>query len=165
MKNLLTCYLAWLCILTYLSTTNPSIANSCITPPNLKEIRSAHLASVNSLRTKANVTRLRNDQTLDVVAQDYACLLASTGHFGHRGPDGSELTERVPGFGTEFCFVAENLARGQPSLQQAIRDWQGSRAHRKNLQLKAAQQVGFGVALTGVARQPVVWVQVFGSRC
>lgn len=170
-------------------------ADTCSDYPGLRIVRGSHLDQVNAIRARQTVGKLVSNGTLDEIAQLYACLLAQTGHFDHVGPDGSTLSERVSLGGYRYCFVAENLARGYPTVDAAIRGWVTSEGHWKNLKHSAAQEIGLGAAYAGDApaptrdgprslgdlatsldgkprlnvavidRRSVVWVQVLGAPC
>lgn len=158
--------------------------------PVLERHRDQHLAQLNGLRGRNDLSALRSSSELDGVAQTYACLLAATGHFDHVGPDGSTLGRRVAHLTLPLCAFAENLARGQNNVRAALADWVLSEAHRQNLYSPGMSLVGLGVAM----RQPsepdttrasslsalaesvapkrgdgagsgYVWVQIFAREC
>jgi uncharacterized protein YkwD len=60
-------------------------------------------------------------------------------------------------------FVGENIASGQPSVDQVMDGWMASDEHRPNILSKVFTEAGFGLAI-GKNRGgfQVIWVQLFG---
>jgi len=165
----------------------------CATVPDLDAVRAEHLTKLNGIRIRAGVKELVPDARLDDAAQAYACLLARTGHFDHIGPGGTAPDDRARAVGYKFCGVAENLAKGQQSVEQVLIGWVRSPGHLENLRRKGMSDIGFGVAfVTDVAAvdrtgpgslselaqsldgrprdailptQNYVWVEMFGAPC
>lgn len=168
-------------------------APECSAVPFLDGTRDRHLEMTNGVRLRQEVGALTASARLDRVAQDYACLLAATGHFDHVGPDGSTLSQRAEDGGYDFCAIAENLARGQTDLVEALKGWIDSPGHWRNLIFDEVTELGFGAAyldpeaegrkvgaLSALfpdaetssseeslphAAQQIVWVQLFGRPC
>ncbi|WP_261384747.1 CAP domain-containing protein [Vannielia litorea] len=163
----------------------------CMAMPDLIERRSQHLSEINRIRARNGLESLLPDFRLDMAAQDYACLLARSGHFAHQGPDGSEPGTRTVAAGYDFCLVAENLAKGQRTVSEAISAWVQSPGHWANIRLGPARHLGFGMAplagggsaatgglstlfpdaagaIASTTPYPVhgyVWVELFASPC
>lgn len=53
--------------------------------------------------------------------------------FSHSRPDGSEFSSAYSQTGLEFHHCAENLAVGQYTAEEVVRDWIESETHRANL--------------------------------
>jgi uncharacterized protein YkwD len=123
-----------------------AFAQGCLETPGVAALREEHLDRVNSIRGRHDIPSLSQNSLLDDVAQDYACLLAATGHFDHIGPDDSTLSERIRRGGYKFCVAAENLASGQQSLLEAVVGWVRSPGHYRNLREPSVVDVGFGAA-------------------
>jgi hypothetical protein len=136
---------AAICLLLTLAAGSAAQA-ACREVSDLGSARTEHLGKLNAIRKRQEVGTLAPSRLLDKVAQDYACLLADTGHFDHVGPDGSTLSERVERAGYRFCIVAENLARGQRTVAEALMGWITSDGHWRNLRRKGITEVGFGAA-------------------
>ncbi len=167
--------------------------DGCAPIDGLEQVRRAHLRSLNAIRVRAGLRVLAVDARLDRVAQDFACLLARTGQFDHVGPDGSTLGDRVRAGGYGYCLIAENIARGQRSVDEVLLGWVKSPGHLANIRRPEVIEIGFGVAhavvsgaevgepagslgelaesLDGRPRAAVapmralVWVQLFGRPC
>jgi len=89
-------------------------------------------------------------------AAAHADDLAGSGRFSHEGSNGSSVGQRVRQQGYKFCFVAENIAKGQGSLQEVLEGWMASPGHRRNI--LAEQAVEFGL----VQGPGNLWVMVLG---
>lgn len=98
-------------------------------------------------------------QTLERVAQGHANEMAARGYFSHSGANGSSVGDRVKGAGYKWCFVAENIAKGQTSLGQVMTGWKQSKGHYQNMIHKKVVEIG-------VARGPDnLWVMVLARPC
>lgn len=129
-------------------------AQGCLETANLSKLRMDHLDKVNSIRSRNGLNALVQNDLLNAVAQDYACLLAASGHFDHVGPDGSTLSERIRAGGYEFCVAAENLASGQQSILEAIVGWVRSPGHYRNLKQPDVTEIGLGAAYPDPSAAP-----------
>lgn len=159
---------------------------------DLADLRAEHLVKLNRIRVREGLGTLAPESRLDRVAQDYACLLARTGHFDHTGPDGSTPSQRVQAGGYTYCLIAENIAKGYQSVDTVLQGWVKSPGHLENIRRKGVVDLGFGVtyATTGGAtpgrpaslselaetldgqprdtvlpEQVYLWVQLFGKQC
>ncbi|MFU8834137.1 MAG: CAP domain-containing protein [Roseovarius sp.] len=95
---------------------------------------------------------------LSRAAARHARDMALRGYFSHTGADGSTIAERVRREGYGFCFVAENIARGQATLDEVLLSWMSSDGHRRNILHDQAAEFG-------LARAPGnVWVMVLGRQ-
>ena len=104
---------------------------------------------------------LARDAKLDLAAKYQANLLALYGYFDHASPlDGSTLTDRVAAAGFAFRFVAENIAKGQPTPESVVDGWLHSPGHCHNLMSRDAQRIGVAAVSAG---NVLHWVQVFGA--
>jgi uncharacterized protein YkwD len=65
--------------------------------------------------------------------------------------------DRVRRQGYGFCFVAENIAKGQGSLERVLNGWLASPGHRRNILASQAREFG-------LVRGPGnLWVMVLGK--
>jgi uncharacterized protein YkwD len=116
---------------------------------------------VNAARSRAGLPAVQTSSRLASAAQRYACQLARTGTFAHRGPDGSDLRTRVSAVGYPACRAAENLALGHDAAT-VVPAWMDSQGHRRNLLDAELQDLGLGVAVAG--GRPYI-VLVLGRPC
>jgi len=125
------------------------------------------LAAVNTLRRAAGVRPLRLCPSLSAAAQDYAVSMASTGHYGHVGVDGSQPWDRMSAHGYSWTGAAENIAGGFSRVPVVMQAWHASAGHYDNLVNPSLQHVGFGKATVAGSPLGTYWVQDFaaGGRC
>lgn len=97
---------------------------------------------------------------LDGVALAHAEDMAAHGRMDHAGSDRSTAPERVARAGYDWSKVAENIAAGQRTPEEAVASWLRSPAHCANLMDPALTQTGIGVA--DGAGGPY-WAQVFAT--
>lgn len=100
--------------------------------------------------------------TLDGVALAHAEDMAARGRMEHAGGDGSTPAERASRAGYAWMRIAENVAAGQSTPEQAVASWLTSSAHCANLMDAAFTETGIGVATAGAGGP--YWAQVLGSR-
>ncbi|MHA7874305.1 CAP domain-containing protein [Roseivivax sp.] len=107
-----------------------------------------------AFRARAGLGPLAPNPRLQAMAEAHARDLTRNARFSHIGSDGSDIAERARRAGYRFCRLAENLARGQGSIEAALRGWTTSPAHLQNLLLR-------DVTEAGLARAPGnLWVLV-----
>jgi uncharacterized protein YkwD len=112
---------------------------------------------VNTFRASEGRSALRRSAKADAAARAHARDMAENGFFAHRGSDGSSVGGRLKAAGCRFTGAAENIAKGQTSVEQVVADWITSPGHRTNLLGPYAQY--------GAARAGDVWVLVLASGC
>lgn len=127
-----------------------------------EELRRELLAAVNRERRRARRGALARDPGLDRAAQERADDMARRRYFGHTAPDGVTFVQVLEAADYDAFSVAENIARGQGTVVEAMDGWMDSPGHRRNLLDGDFTAVGFGVAVgifdDGPSR---VWVQLF----
>jgi uncharacterized protein YkwD len=135
--------------------------------PSVLGWRQDMLVRVNAVRAAAGVPPVRACAALRRSAQSYAGLMASTDSFGHIGPDGSQPWDRMRSQGYTYRTAAENIAAGQGSVDQVMREWIASPAHYANLVNPLFRHVGFGHAGDASSTYRGYWVQDFarGGGC
>ena len=114
---------------------------------------------INEIRKEKRRKVIRYSPQLEAVAAAHANDMASQGYFSHTGANGSSIGDRTTGQGYKWCFVAENIARGQQSLEEVMAGWKASKGHYKNMTHKKAGEFG-------LARGPDnYWVMVLAAPC
>lgn len=114
------------------------------------------LQLTNDERAKAGCGALKRDATLDKVAQDYTASMQRSGKFSHTGADGSTFDQRQRRAGYDRPG-GENIAQGQDSADEVVRDWMNSPGHRRNILDCTFTSIGLGA---GGADE--YWAQEFG---
>ncbi|MEM7774556.1 MAG: CAP domain-containing protein [Pseudomonadota bacterium] len=136
--------------------------------PDLPKVETVILEMTNAFRRNNDVGELRREPLLDAAARAFARYLARSGKFSHTA-DGRQPADRVSRAGYKFCQVAENLALHRDSrgftakklAGAAVRGWQGSPGHRKNMLAPHVVEIGIGVA-KAPAINKYISVQLFG---
>ncbi|SFO00629.1 Cysteine-rich secretory protein family protein [Roseovarius lutimaris] len=120
----------------------------------------ASLDRVNAARAKSGRGAITLSPKLTRAAAAHARDMAENRYFGHTGANGSSIGDRVGRQQYRFCFVAENIAKGQGTLDEVLRGWMASPGHRQNMLHKSAAEYG-------LVRGPgSLWVMVLGrSGC
>lgn len=115
--------------------------------------------ALNQLRAAQGRAPVAYSSALEQAALAHATDMARTGTFSHTGSNGSDVGQRVSGAGYEWCFVAENIAKGQETLQRAITGWRNSRGHYRNMIHRRAKAFGLARA------EGRYWVMVLAAPC
>jgi uncharacterized protein YkwD len=130
---------------------------------DLGDMRRRMLDRVNAERRRHSLPAIAPSAPLDRVAQDYADDMLKRSHYGHVDPEGLTVRERAYAGGYDLRFIAENLAAGQPTVDEAMDGWMKSEKHRENILSKIYTEAGFGLAIGKNRRgYQIIWVQVFG---
>ncbi|MGR3758684.1 CAP domain-containing protein [Roseobacteraceae bacterium NS-SX3] len=116
--------------------------------------RNAALGRINGLRAGSGLPALAYSAELEQAARAHAADMAGKGFFSHTGSNGSSLGTRLTRLGYGWCAAAENIAKGQPGLAEAMASWQASRGHRKNMLSREVTE--FAIARSGGN----IWVMV-----
>ncbi|HKL56277.1 MAG: CAP domain-containing protein [Roseovarius sp.] len=122
----------------------------------MDDLGDASRSWLNTVRAQAGVGAVTPSAKLRKAAAAHARDLAASGAFSHQGSDGSQVGVRVRRTGYRYCFVAENLAKGQGSLEAVLKGWMGSKGHRRNMLSREAEEFA-------LVRGPGnLWVMVLG---
>ena len=109
----------------------------------------------NQRRKEAGCGALQPDARLARAAEAHASDMAENGYFSHQSRDGRRFEHRVRAAGYPRPG-AENIAKGQTSASQVVREWMASPPHRSAMLTCAFTTIG-------VARVDNYWVQEFGK--
>lgn len=113
--------------------------------------------ALNAYRAENGRASLAYSRALQTAAEAHAQDMAARAFFDHRGSDGSNVGERVSRQGYGWCFVAENIAKGQASLGDVMQAWAGSQGHRCNMLSRQAQEFAL------VEAPGRIWVMVLAA--
>ena len=117
----------------------------------------AATAALNAFRSEQGRSPVALSRPLQRAAEAHAQDMARRGFFSHSGSSGSSVGDRVRAQGYGFCFVAENIAKGQKSLAQVMQSWAGSQGHRRNMADRRATEFALARAKGNV------WVMVLAA--
>lgn len=118
-------------------------------------------------RAKHGVAPLRYHTELEASAQGHALDMKIRDYFSHENPEGQRSGDRIKetGYGVvnaQECrcsykvYLGENIAKGQTTVAQVIKEWMESPSHREAMLSKDYQEVGVGIV-------DDIWVLNFGS--
>jgi uncharacterized protein YkwD len=144
------------------------------TPPAASaagEVAARALQLVNEARARARqcggrtfqpAAPLRRNALLDQAAAAHARDMAAHSFMAHEGRDGSSFDTRISRTGYRWRSVAENVAAGQPSAEEVVRDWIESPGHCANLMNPAYTEMGLAFATNPRSADGIYWAQTFG---
>jgi len=105
---------------------------------------------------------VKSSPLLDRAAAVHARDMAQHGSLRHEGSDGSTPADRVSRAGYRWRSVGENIASGQTTAQEVVREWIGSPPHCANLMSPRFTDMGIGYAVNKDSADGIYWAQVFG---
>lgn len=122
---------------------------------------------VNMERAKQGVAPLRYHTDLETAAQAHAQDMSIKEYFSHENREGERSGDRIKktGYGVinaQECrcsykvFLGENIAKGQSTVAQVIKEWMESPSHREAMLSRDYQEIGVGIV-------DDIWVLNFGS--
>ncbi|HEU4622335.1 MAG TPA: CAP domain-containing protein [Burkholderiaceae bacterium] len=68
--------------------------------------------------------------------------MATNNYFSHTSLDGTTFGQRISATGYGWYFVAENIAKGQPTVAAVMDSWMKSAGHCANIMNKSVADVG-----------------------
>jgi uncharacterized protein YkwD len=134
----------------------------------LPYLRDAVIKLVNIERVQRGLKPVLQNDALTASAQRYAEMMARQGFFSHVSPDGETFRDRVEGSGyykdfyQQDCLclgrymMAENIARGQKTPQEVMKDWMNSPEHKAAILTPEFTDIGVGI-------RAGLWVEHFGA--
>jgi len=136
-----------------------------VTPlADLAQVRNEMLARVNRARSGVGLPPLVAEERLDQAAQAHAADMLARTFYAHRNPEGEMPRARAEKTGYRAKLIAENIAAGSLSVENALAGWLLSSGHRRNLLDPTVTQLGVGLAVGPFeSRYRVLWVQVFAQ--
>ena len=114
----------------------------------------------NKIRYEHNLHPLRFNQSLTDAAQKHAQYMADTNRLSHYGKGLSRPSDRASKEGYAWYGVGENIAYGQLTVEEVMKDWMNSEGHRQNI-LGDYQDIG--IAVVANKRGQLYWCVVFGK--
>jgi uncharacterized protein YkwD len=143
---------------TSVTLVSPKYASRPVQPLNSQ----AAVAEVNAFRARHGLGPLVLDARLSQAASMQSNTQARRSWIGHRGSDGSKPRDRAVRAGYRPRIVAENVASGQKSFSDVMRNWEKSAGHRKNLLRPDVRAAGVAMAKNESGR--AYWTLVLGSE-
>ncbi len=124
-------------------------------PAAAQDMGGAAQGQTNALRANAGLEPLSVSAALTRAAGGHARDMAQNDFFSHTGSDGSGIGDRARAAGYGFCFIAENIAQGQSSLDAVMTGWMNSTGHRINILSEGAREFA-------LVREGDTWVMMLG---
>lgn len=106
---------------------------------------------------------LRASAALDAAAAMHALDMARNRLFQHEGSDGSTPAARVTRAGYAWSMVAENIAAGTISAEEAVQGWLDSPGHCANIMQPQLTEMGVAYTLARNAKPSIYWSQVLAK--
>lgn len=103
------------------------------------------------------------NQQLAAAALVHSKDMAQQGYFAHADPQGVEVPQRAEAAGYAWRHIAENIARGQTSAQDAVASWITSPGHCRSLMNPRYTDMGAAFSIRNGKRPAAYWTQVFGT--
>ena len=113
----------------------------------------AVLKLVNEEREKQGLGKLTLSTKLNEVAFAKSKDMEVNRYFSHQSPTYGIPFDMLKKFGVSYRSAGENIAKGQATAEQVMRDWLNSSGHRANI-LGNYTEIGIGY-------YNKVWVQLF----
>ena len=101
---------------------------------------------VNAERAKAGLPALKINWQLSRVARYKSADMAERGYFSHYSPTYGTPFHMMENFGLRFSAAGENIAYGQRTPAEVMRDWMNSPGHRNNIMSRSYTEIGVGLA-------------------
>lgn len=118
------------------------------------------LELINEERRKAGLGGVVYNGTLDNAAEKHATHMSLVGSMAHDGIGDGDPGERARAEGWRKSW-GENVATGQTSPEQVVREWMNSPTHRKNILDPNFRNMGVGYVTAANGRS--YWAQEFGA--
>ena len=115
-------------------------------------------------KTFAAAPALRWNIRLQRAATRHASDMAQNNFFDHVGSNGDDVVARVEAQGYSWQTVAENLAAGQDTADEAIEGWLRSPGHCANIMNSAVTEMAMVCVSSEKSDLTYYWTQVFGRR-
>jgi len=135
-------------------TTQQPIAPSAGAQTSASSYADQVVELVNQERAKAGLPALKNNAALANVAWAKAKDMKDNNYFSHTSPTYGSPFDMMKKFGISYRYAGENIAMGQRTPAEVMRDWMNSSGHRANILNQNFTSIGVGY-YNGA------WVQMF----
>ncbi|MDP4096565.1 CAP domain-containing protein [Paenibacillus sp. P96] len=125
-----------------------SNANTGTTAPKLAADKSQFtaqvIALVNKERSKAGLKPVTNHTNLSKMALEKAKDMNKNNYFSHTSPTYGSPFDMMKKFGISYSYAGENIAMGQQTPEEVMKDWMNSPGHRENIMNPNYTLIGAG---------------------
>ena len=137
--------------------------------PDIAAAEAAIIEMTNAFRAEQKLPPVTANPQLTAAARAYARKLGSYRALSHTA-DGTTPSERIAAAGYRYCQVGENLASifdtsgfdAADYADRAVKGWEESPGHRKNMLLPYVTETGVAVAPASATEPKYIAVQLFG---
>lgn len=150
-------------------SSNPQIKNPALIYPgqkinipaqsDVKAIELKVVELVNKVRAQNGLGALTNNWQLERVARYKSTDMMNKKYFSHISPTYGSPFTMMENFGIKFSAAGENIAMGQKTPDEVMKDWMNSPGHRANILSPNYNQIGVGLAKDSYGR--TYWTQMF----
>jgi uncharacterized YkwD family protein len=112
------------------------------------------VALVNQERSKVGLKALKSNSALASMAMVKAKDMKNKNYFDHNSPTYGSPFNMMQKFGITYRYAGENIAMGQRTPAEVMKDWMNSPGHKANIMNKNYSSIG-------VAYYSGEWVQEF----
>ncbi|MHA0858390.1 CAP domain-containing protein [Paenibacillus sp. CMAA1364] len=99
---------------------------------------------VNQERSKAGLSALSMNDQLANMALVKAQDMYDNNYFDHNSPTHGSPFDMMKEFGITYSYAGENIAKGQTTPAQVMKDWMNSTGHKANILSNNFTQIGVG---------------------
>ncbi|WP_100399006.1 CAP domain-containing protein [Bacillus sp. FJAT-44742] len=124
--------------------------------PEAENIREEVIRLTNQEREQNGLNSLEQHGQLMDAAQAKSEDMAEQNYFSHTSPTYGTPFEMIEDFGINYQSASENIAAGQQSAEQVVRNWMESEGHRRNILDANVTHIGIGFEDDGN-----YWTQLF----
>jgi uncharacterized protein YkwD len=128
-------------------------------PFKLTEAEQKLLDLTNAERKQHKLPPLKASPLLFSIARAHSANMARQNKAAHT-LDGKDQFQRLKDAGYDYASAGENIADGNVELEEVMKGWMGSKAHRANLLHPRYTEIGLGMALAG--KDTTYYTQLFG---
>lgn len=123
----------------------------------MSEYASEVVRLVNQERAKNGLSALTVDAKVQAAAEVRAKEQATV--FSHTRPNGTSCFTALQESGAKYNVAGENIAMGQTTPEQVMKDWMNSQGHRENILKSNFSRIGVGIYKDASGR--LYWAQMF----
>lgn len=114
---------------------------------------------VNQEREKYGYSPLQIDTRLTVVARKKSADMRDNRYFSHQSPTYGSPFDMLEKENIRYTMAGENIAAGQRTPSQVVKDWMNSEGHRQNILNPNYTHIGVGYCQGG--SYGTYWTQLF----
>ncbi len=138
------------------ATQNPTVEPTSAPTQDFSKFADEVIRLTNIEREKAGLSPLAKRNDMCEVAQIRSIEISE--YYSHFRPNGEICFELVKEKGIRFNSLGENIASGQTTPEQAVREWMNSPTHKDNILTPNFTGIGVGCYRKG---NTMYWVQFF----